>query len=342
MLINFIIILPCCVYLCLIFSFSYLFKLSYKLFYLYNLTSAQRYYANTMPQFLNPIELFWLYNSSLKSNNHNKSIGSCITFIEGNLSKNNLKNLLQTRIISMEQRTNQGFLIRFRQRLHRLWAYGYVWMDCDETAFNIDNHICEISNEHSVRNETELQDYMSHVLTNFQFDIDKPLWRVYYKHNYGVVGDKKTVLVFLFHMCFADGASLIRVFFKSLVDNRNAIELKPRFAFSHFKLEMLQHFFFSLNRLLFHIAFSRKDKNPLHRDFMKSSCFKDLNTLCSTAPLKTKDENSKNICKKVFWSEAFSLVKINRLKLITRTKFNDFLISVVAGVIRSYLQKKGS
>ena len=92
MLINFIIILPCCVYLCLIFSFSYLFKLSYKLFYLYNLTSAQRYYANTMPQFLNPIELFWLYNSSLKSNNRNKSIGSCITFIEGNLSKNNLKN----------------------------------------------------------------------------------------------------------------------------------------------------------------------------------------------------------------------------------------------------------
>ena len=43
----------------------------------------------------------------------------------------------------------------------------------------------------------------------------------------------------------------------------------------------------------------------------------------------------------LFWSDPFDLVLLNRLKLITRSRMNDFLVSVLTGILRQYLQHKG-
>jgi hypothetical protein len=338
-----------------------------------------------VPDFLNAIELFWLYNSSLvskkseNSTNKNNAVGACIAIVDGNLNKNNVKNLIKTRLISADQRTNQRFMVRFRQRLYRILAYGYVWLDCDENLFDLDDHICEIKSTNGaegseeLKNDDQLQAYVSHLISTYEFNIEKPLWKLFYKQNFGfnVNGEKRTVLIFLFHMCFADGLSLIRVFFKSLVDNRNAIEIKPRFAYNLFRIELIQQFIFNMKHLFYLVFLKSKDKNPLHKESMKSSCFSELKTFASinvsspssscrsslssssSSSLRAPNNNTSNglqmnnIEKKpspyqnVLWSKPFSLITLNRMKMVTRSKLNDLLVSVVAGCIRTYLNKKG-
>jgi len=248
-LINSVFIIPVGIYISLAFTLSFLFKLTYNLFHICHLTSASKY-QEAIPDFLNPIELFWLYNSDLISSSTTKNCGhatgASILFIEGPISKSNLKNLIRTRIISTEQRLNQRFLVRFRQRLYNIWAYGYVWLDCDEATFDLDKHIFDIEDpSNSIKTESDLQAYVSGLIAKNNFNIRHPLWKIYVKHNFQFADNEcGTVLVFLSHMCFADGVSLIRVLFKTLVDNRNAVDIKPRFAHNNFKLELVNQFFF--------------------------------------------------------------------------------------------------
>ena len=194
---------------------------------------------------------------------------------------------------------------------------------------------------------------MTGLINNHEFNIEKPLWKIYCKHNFPLndgtpseTVERGTVIIFLFHMCFADGVSLIRLFFKSLVDNRNSIDLKPRFAASSMKFEFIQQFFFNLCKIFTNLIFQRPDKNPLHRDSFQSRIFKRLNNSFESSKPMLKDENWQNNrkgkSKEIMWSKPFNSVNINRLKLVTRTKANDFMLSLVSGIIRDYLQNKGS
>lgn len=202
---------------------------------------------------------------------------------------------------------------------------------------------------------------MSNLITNHEFDIRKPLWKIYCKQNF-VLGDeggdqsvreKGTAVIFLFHMCFADGISLIRILFKSLIDNRNAVDIKPRFAASRFKLEFVQQFFCNLHRVFSSLLFKRSDRNPLHRDHFKSREFKDLRSFPVDSEHKpahsrtmqqklVKNQTSNKAVRRVLWSRPFSSVAFNRLKLVTRTKINDFFLSLVSNILREYLQNKGT
>ena len=60
---------------------------------------------------------------------------------------------------------------------------------------------------------------MSNLITNHEFNTEKPLWKIYLKPNFvlnesenehqqqqaSAAVEKGTVVIFLFHMCFADG-----------------------------------------------------------------------------------------------------------------------------------------
>jgi hypothetical protein len=217
-----------------------------------------------------------------------RSTGACMFFLEGTLSKNVVRDLVQNRLIhntggvrhaptsaaaaaaavasSSRSRSNAQHLQkpfeRLTQLVHHVFGYGYVWLDCFN--FNIDEHIIDIDERleqakqanqqqqqqlQQLETNDDLHDYVCKLIEQEEFNMSKPLWKLFYKKNFGA--DNSTVLVYLFHMCFADGVSLIRLFFKGIVDNRNAIDIKPRFAYYNFHLGMIKQLLFGWHHVSF-------------------------------------------------------------------------------------------
>jgi hypothetical protein len=211
-----------------------------------------------------------------------------------------------------------------------------VWLNCSE--FNIEDHIIEI--EENLETNEELQNYVNGILEHKEFNMEKPLWFIYYKKSFGA--DKLTVLIFVFHMCFADGVSLVRMLFKGLVDNRNTIDVKPRFAYFNFDYDFIKQHIFGWSKLVYFLMFKRKDKNPLHSTSFKSNAFRNLNKPSTDRCTKSEQNSTKKSSTSTLtWSEPFDLVLLNRMKAVTRSKMNDFLISLTAGMLHEYLKLIG-
>ena len=140
-----------------------------------------------------------------------RSTSACLFFLEGNLPRRTLKDLIHSRIIQANVRSGNGLFDRFTQRLLNLSVFGYVWVDCAE--FNLDEHIIEPTDSISLKTNAELQAYTNKLIKEHKFRLDLPLWSIYYIKNFGQC-EKSTVVLFIFHQCFSDGLSLIRLFFK--------------------------------------------------------------------------------------------------------------------------------
>jgi hypothetical protein len=359
-LINFFLLIPVIALFVLYQPFRYLFKSTFKLLHLCHLTSTSFHSPSFIPQFLTPIELFWLYNSNqnetpkkldekqtleYEANLSNKSIGACIFFIEGYIGKNTIKELIKNKIIQLSTRSGRRIYERFTQRLYKLFAFGFVWLSCSE--FDVDEHIIEINEDDSLKNVDDIQRCVTSLIQTHKFKKDKPLWTLYYIKSYG--DDRSSVLIFLFHMCFADGVSLMRLFFKGLVDNRNSVEVKPRFAYFTFKFDFVKQIFLGWSEMIHSLLFRRCDKNPLNKKYSNDRMFEtlDLNPKIPQEQKVTTDNqennnnNGSNRSYVLTWSEPFSLYTTNRLKLVTRSKMNDIFMSILAGIMRSYLKKKG-
>lgn len=361
--INFVLIFPMLAILGLVLPIKHFFRLLFKVLHVCHIASTSQHSPHALPKFLSATELFWLYNSNLEHKTTvaaaknktqitlNKSIGACLFFIEGYIAKNTIRDLIKNKIIQLSSRSGQRMYERFSQRLYKIFAYGYVWLNCSD--FDIEEHIIEVDGDtNKLKTNEDLQSYISKLMQTYSFKISKPLWSIFYVKSFG--DERSTVIIFLFHMCFADGISLIRLFFKGIVDNRNAIEVKPRFAFFTLKFDFFKLFLMGWSDILYYLFIKRSDKNPVHHEYFKSSSYANLN-LNSKKSASTPANNldhagaqantdstaslSKKMC--VTWSEPFSLVTLNRLKLVTRTKMNDLLVSVLAGIMRSYLQEKG-
>lgn len=329
---NLLLLCPVFVYFLIVFPINYLFRSTFKILHWCHLSSSSHLSPNALPDFLSPTELFWLYNSSL-CGAKSSAVGSCLIFIDGSLSKSTVRDLVHNRIVAANARTGQRLFQRFTQRLHKLFAFGYVWVDAGD-AFNLEEHIGELEAE--ARSDEELQALVARLLATHRFDPQRPLWHLFYKKNFTSAGESCTVLIFLFHMCFADGVSLARLFFKGLVDNRNAIDLKPRFAASSFNLAYARLIFFGWKKMLRNVFLKSRDKNPLRVDCQNK--FQSLKWSSNGASKISEPIERKQI---VRWSEPFSLVLINRIKMVTRSKMNDLLMTVLASALREYLQQKG-
>lgn len=174
---------------------------------------------------------------------------------------------------------------------------------------------------------------MSNLISRHKFDMSKPLWSVYYKQTVNRKSERSTMVLFVSHQSFSDGVSLMRLFLRGLVDNRNQLDVKPRFAFSVLRRSQIKQLIFGWSSLFYKLFFR-------HHPGKNESAYLRRRSTSNTSNAATTSANSpaQNV---LVWSDSFDLMHLNRLKLITRSRMNDFLVSVVGGILRHYLQHKG-
>lgn len=295
--INALIVIPLSVFVVLMLPLK-LFKML--IFQLYKIICDKN------AELLTPMELLWLHDSKF-----NRSISSALLIIDGNISKNMLKDMITNRIINAHTRLNKKQFPRFTQRIAKLWSiFGDFWTDCD--TFSLDEHLIELSND--INNELDLKQKLSFIHST-SLNLTKPLWNIYFKNNFGT--QRETIILFVYHLSFIDGISSVRLFFKTLIDNRLIYDIKPRFGHKNLKLKLFKNVLFGWHRIFYNLFFKKRDIN----------LFKFPKYLSGQ--------------KIVTWSEAFSMVDVNRLKLVTRTTINDIVLSIVSGIVRSYFKKSG-
>ena len=340
--------IPCVILISLILPISWLIRII--------LRSFCRYHCTVTPcscSYLSASDLFWLYNSK-KRFNRNKTeettklnsrtiapIAAAIFFLDGKthfaysytllkplllgtVNENSLKKLILNRLIIQSSRhgSNIGHKLfpRFSQLLYSHFS-GTMWIDYG--AFSIDEHIREISRP--VQTDEDVQAYVSSIIST-ELPLNRPLWQLHYK-NRSSIRPNDSVLIFFYHPVLSDGISLIRILLKHIVDNRTTqLDLKARFVgrrrehlFDYIKAYLFGHML-----LLKKFVFNSSLDNFLERILMKN------------APA-----NNQPVQRTIIWSEPFSLTQANRMKLVTRTRMNDLLSTLVLSTVKLYLEKHG-
>lgn len=249
-----------------------------------------------------------------------------------------MKKILLNRLVSCSSRrgSNAGKKIfpRFSQIVVSRYA-GAMWIDY--SLFSIDEHVKEIPEE--IQSDSDLQVYLS-ALTSAELTLTRPLWQLHYKNR--VAGrSPESILIFLYHPALSDGVSLIRILLKHVVDNRTTqLDIKPRFAANHSEafFDYIRAYFYGHRLLLSKLIF-----NSLPENFFK----RNSQTQKGEHQVLTNDlQQSPNIQKKsyrrtVVWSDPFSLTQVNRIKLVTRTRMNDILSTLIISSIKLYMERNG-
>ncbi|CAF1287392.1 unnamed protein product [Rotaria sordida] len=304
-----------------------------------------RYHCTVTPctcSYLSPSDLFWLYNSNI-SINRNKNeettklnsqtigpMGAAIFFLEGSVNENSLKKILINRLVtnSFRRGSNIGRKLfpRFSQLIFPHFS-GTMWIDY--SAFSIDEHVREIPR--NIQTDEDLQAYVS-ALISTELTLTRPLWQLHYK-NRSSLRPNDSILLFLYHPVLSDGVSLMRILLKHIVDNRTTqLDLKPRFAG-----RQNEHIFDYIKSYLFGhmLLFSKLIFNSYRDNFLKRIIYKNTNITTINPHLSNQQQRL------VIWSTPFSLTQANRMKLVTRTRMNDLLSTLVISCVRLYMDKHG-
>ena len=344
--------IPCVVLISLILPISWLIRTIIRF--------TCRYHCPVTPctcSYLSANDLFWLYNSK-NSINQNKNeettklnsrsyapIAAAIFFLEGmieyildfilqffslgTVNENSLKKLLFNRLITNTSRrgsnVGQKLFPRFSQIILSHFS-GTMWIDYSN--FSIDEHVREIPR--NIQSDEDLQSYISTLLSS-DLTHTRPLWQLHYK-NRSSARPNDSMIIFLYHPVLSDGISLIRILLKHIVDNRTTqLDLKPRFAGRHGEhiFDYIKAYFFG-HMLLFHkLIFNSSLEN-----FLKRLIHKSVRQNPSIGNYQQQQRT-------VLWSEPFSLTQANRMKLVTRTRMNDLLSTLVISSVKLYLEKHG-
>jgi hypothetical protein len=243
-----------------------------------------------------------------------------------------LKKVLINRLITNNARrgSNVGRKLfpRFTQLIISHFA-GTMWIDY--SAFSIDEHVREIPR--NIQTDEDLQSYVSALVSN-DLTLTRPLWQLHYK-NRSSSRPNESILIFIYHPVLSDGISLIRILLKHIVDNRTTqLDLKPRFAGRHGEhiFDYIKAYFFG-HMLLF----SKLIFNSSRDNFFKRTINKKSHTNISTMNSHLSNQQQRS----VLWSTPFSLTQANRMKLVTRTRMNDLLSTLVVSCVRLYKEKYG-
>ncbi|CAF1052790.1 unnamed protein product [Adineta steineri] len=331
--------IPCVIIVTLILPISLLLRTFIRL--------TCRYHCTVTPctcSYLSSSDLFWLYNSNTSINRNkneettklnsqtNAPVAAAIFFLDGTINEKSLKKLLINRAVTNTSRrgSNIGHKIfpRFSQLIVSHFS-GIMWIDY--SAFSIDEHVREIPR--NIQNDEDLQSYVS-TLVSSELTLTRPLWQLHYK-NRTSIRPNDSILIFLYHPILSDGISLIRILLKHIVDNRTTqLDLKPRFAGRHGEhiFDYLKAYLFGHMLLCSKIFFNSSRDNFLKRIILKN-------------PIVNISTNNSNLSNQrqriVHWSTPFSLTQANRMKLVTRTRMNDLLSTLVISCVRLYLEKHG-
>ena len=248
-------------------------------------------------------DAIWLHDTHL-----NRSIVQSLITLEVGLDPVKIRDLIHARLVSAQGKGEKRLYPRFTQKIVRLYS-GYKWVD--DMDFAIENHVYEVPN--TVQTRTDLENYISEMASR-EFPPDRPLWDIQVLSKFGE--SKDTLVLFRVHPCITDGISLIQILLNSVVDEHSMCSLKPRFGRGAMVINVLRALVVGPLIFLQKWLFTRRDYNLLHG-----------------SPMSGK--------KIIAWSEPFSFAKATRIKQVTRSTFNDILLSAAAGSIRTYLQTKG-
>ena len=175
-----------------------------------------------------------------------------------------------------------------------------------------------------IETDEDIQTYVSTLISS-ALPATRPLWQLHFK-NRSSSRPNDSLLVFLYHPVLSDGISLLRILLRHIVDNRTTqLDIKPRFAgrhgeqiFNYIRAYLFGHLF-----LLKKLVFNASGRNFLHA--------------LSRRTTRTASTGERL----VVWSTPFSLSQANRMKLVTRTRMNDLLSTVILSSVKLYMEKSG-
>jgi hypothetical protein len=206
-----------------------------------------------------------------------------------------------------------------------------MWVDY--SLFSIDEHVQEIPR--NIQSDEDIQSYISTLLST-ELTRTRPLWQLHFK-NRSTTRPNDSILIFLYHPALSDGISLLRILLKHIVDNRTTqLDIKPRYVGSHG-----EHVFDYIKAYLFgHILiFSKLLYNSSRENFFKRKIFKNNPTINNISTINSNQQQQHQ--RTVVWSAPFSLTQANRMKLVTRSRMNDFLSTLLISTIKLYMERYG-
>lgn len=254
----------------------------------------------------------------------------------GTVNENSLKKLLFNRLVTSSARRGSNIGRKLFPRFSQLVVprfSGTMWVDYP--SFSIDEHVQEIPR--NIQSDEDLQGYISALLST-ELSCSRPLWQLHYK-NRTSTRPNDSILVFFYHPVLSDGVSLLRILLKHIVDNRTTqLDLKQRFVGrrDEYLFDYLKAFLFGhaliLHKLLFHTAkenFFKRKVLPAHHNAAH------IATIQPPCPPPAQEQ------RRVVWSPPYSLTQVNRMKLVTRTRMNDLLSTLVLSTVRLYMERHG-
>ncbi|GFN80702.1 hypothetical protein PoB_000720800 [Plakobranchus ocellatus] len=238
------------------------------------------------------------------------AIVQSLLVLQRGLDTDRIRRLIDSRLLSVENRHGQKLYPRFTQRVVP-FCCGQAWVSMDH--FNVCRHVFNMPGY--IETLEDLQHFVSKMASE-PLPLDAPLWEVQVLHNFREPRD--TVLLFRMHLCMTDGVSMIHILENAFVDTQKTSPPKQTFSAEAVNISPFKVMFSGPTTFLSRYLFGREDFNLLHGRHVHAS--------------------GEMV---VAWSEPFSLSAALRVKQVARCTLTELLLSIVAGNVRSYMQVSG-
>ncbi|KAK6169506.1 hypothetical protein SNE40_020548 [Patella caerulea] len=246
----------------------------------------------------------------IESEMQSTMVAQSLIIVEHGLDIHKIRDLINIRLISAENRRGKRLYPRFRQKAAP-FCCGYAWVN--DSDFVINNHVFNMPNY--IKTLDELQEYTSEMACK-GLPMEHPLWEIQVLVNYGQ--QKDTVLLFRMHPCMTDGVSLVRILEQALVDTHTIQPADLNFAGTSSCLQSFKAFFLGPVTFFRKYLCLKRDFNLIHGRHIHPS--------------------GKTV---VAWSEPFSLSAATRIKQVARCTLNELFFSIAAANMRRYMQVNG-
>ncbi|XP_012943145.1 uncharacterized protein LOC101863055 [Aplysia californica] len=250
-------------------------------------------------------EVVWL------GKRHGNAVAQSLLVLQKGLDIERIRNLLDSRLLSVENRHGHKMYPRFTQKVVE-FCCGHAWVP--DRHFSVSRHVFSMPGY--IETLEDLQQFISKMAAE-PMSLEHPLWEVQVLHNFREPRD--TVLLFRMHMCLTDGVSIVHILENALVDSQKASSQKNSFSSEATNTSPFKVLFSGPLTFISRYLCAKQDHNVLHGRHTHPSG--------ETA---------------VAWSEPFSLSAAMRVKQVARCTLSELLLSVIAGNIRTYLQVSGT
>lgn len=255
-------------------------------------------------QRLSVTERFWVRNELISP-----QVAQSLIIVEYGLSVPQIVNIINNRLVLVKGLDDNKLYPRFSQKVVNICS-DYAWVE--DHDFFIHNHVFAMPK--GLESLVDLQDYISE-LASRPMSFDRPLWEVHVLTDFDDVRD--TVLLLRMHPCLIDGASLVKILYKSIADV-DSVTTVPMMLGKESCWDLLKSIFYGPLSFFTKIISVKSDFSLLHGKHIHLSGKKAIT-----------------------WSEPFSLSSAVKIKQVTRCTLNEVFMSVAAGSIRNYLLLNG-